>query len=464
MQRPPRTRNDVEFLEIDDETYEVRDPVRSTKFLFGPLQRSIYGRLDGTRELAEVCEEVREEFEVEIPLSEVSEFTSFLREHFLLEVTEYDLSAPALRRRIRRRLVRSGAIRRAWAHATELEGASPGLLSCLLASFETNATDSDLLELLRSSVAPSELRAIARKEFLAFQDNESWQWTIGNPDAASTRIDNAIGSVVYSPVGALALLGLCCLAVLGAAGSQLPTPDQFTWLDGLFGYGLKYVFTLFGHEILGHGLAAKHYGGTVPEVGATLRNRSSLVLYCDVSDALGTGQTRGAKVVIFLGGVLIDIAIASTIIAFFTLVCTLGDAPAPVLVAAGFIVLSAIENAMPIRGHDGCWAVAALLNLERLWLGENAHRYWAMRLGLAPDTMKASPREERIYFVFGLVELAAVFGFFVGIWLYLVVPLLISYFGGVAGAALSAPTTLGFVRGRLLPLARGLAQLARQRR
>lgn len=468
-QSTPRSRSDIAFGEVVDGAFEVRDPIRSTIFEFNSAQRSIYLRLNGSRTVDEVADLVSEEFEVEIPSSDVEEFLGFLRRHFLLEVCEYDLNEAALVKRIARNLKKTGTVQQAWSIAGAIEGASDGKLSRSLAALESGDINEAVALLLSEDGVSAAILASIRTEFLSSRnkDDDVWKWSLGNPDRALTAVDSVVGRWLYHPVGALALVALFGIAIFGAFGATLPSPSEFSWLDGVLGYSLKYVFTLFGHELLGHGLAAKHFGGHVTDIGATLRNRTSVVLYCDVSDALHAGQSRRAKLHIFLGGVVVDLIVASIIITVFTLALDLRQAPRPLLVALVFVLFSVVENAMPLRGHDGCWAVAAALNLRDLWLGEKAHLYWRRRLGFAEeselDGITWSPREESIYRIFGVVEIVAMLTYFIGLWLILMAPFLYTYLGGV-GLLIAAVPTTGFVRMRIWPLLRGSIALSMRRK
>lgn len=466
-QKPPRARSDISMKEVDDGEFEVRDPIRSAIFHFSPVQKSIFDRLGGQLSADAVTEQVSEEFEIEIPVVDVEEFVTFLRTHYLLDISEYDLNDPGFSKRALRKLKTSRLWERAWKRAGNLEGADIGDLSRALGSIESGDLNTAIELLLVDDDVGPEIVAVLRREYFGSQNTgeEERLWSLGNPDRVLTIVDRAIGRWLYHPIGVIALLTLVCAAAHQVLTSQMPIVGSVTWLSAILGYFLKYALTLFGHEILGHGLAAKHFGGTVPDVGATLRNGSTVVFYCDVSDALHAKQSRAAKVLIFLGGVLVDIALASILVLVW--VGLFGKSmPGPIFVAALLLLYSFIENSLPIRGHDGCWALAVVLRLQDLWLGENTHAYWKQRLGFVdadgPGRASWPSREVGIYRIFGILEVAVVLLYFFGLWLPFMVPLLVTYAGN-AGFAIAALPTIGFFRMRIWPLVRGATILVLRR-
>ena len=124
------------------------------------------------------------------------------------------------------------------------------------------------------------------------------------------------------------------------------------------------------HEF-GHGLACKHFGGEVHEMGAAFILLSPF-LFCDATDSWMFAK-KHRKLIVTMGGIYVELFIA----AVAALVWANTDRGALNQVSYNIMVVASITtllfNANPLMRFDGYYALADLLDVPNL--REKARRY-----------------------------------------------------------------------------------------
>ena len=157
----------------------------------------------------------------------------------------------------------------------------------------------------------------------------------------------------------------------------------------------------FLHEIA-HGLACKHYGGEVRELGVLLIYYVMPAMYCNVSDIHRMGSKKQRVLVIF-AGIYFQLLISGAA-ALVWLVAT----PYTFLADAGFVVLMAgtfnlLINCNPLIKLDGYYALSQLIGIMNLQ--QRSSQYISSLVG---NGLRSAVGEERI----SLSKRA----FFIGYW------------------------------------------------
>ncbi|MFF0480858.1 metalloprotease [Streptomyces sp. NPDC004435] len=198
--------------------------------------------------------------------------------------------------------------------------------------------------------------------------------------------------VVQLPLAAavLALLGLLAWQagpLVAAAGGLTGQPAA------LAGIALFLWFSITVHE-LAHGVAARHYGGHVTEIGLKWRLPAAL-LYCTVDDYLFLPGLR-AKLVIAGAGAYLNMALLLPFGAWWLL---LSDDAAERPFVAGLLLLGTIQglgNLVPLPPLDGYRMLGHALGTARL--APETRAYLALRRsGGAEAVAGYPPRARRLY-------------------------------------------------------------------
>jgi putative peptide zinc metalloprotease protein len=161
-------------------------------------------------------------------------------------------------------------------------------------------------------------------------------------------------AVLFSPpaIAALAVTGL-----LGfVAAVRYAHPLHATAASFLEAYGL-FLLSLVAHE-LGHAAAAVRYGARVTDIGLTLYAIFP-AFYTDVTDAWRL--RRGRRVMLDLGGVLLQSVVGTLYVAIFAL-----SAQPAFALAALSILASCIFSLNPAFKNDGYWVLADAFDVPDL--------------------------------------------------------------------------------------------------
>src|SRR3954466_15528376 len=211
------------------------------------------------------------------------------------------------------------------------------------------------------------------------------------------------------------------------------------------------------HE-LGHGYACKHFGGEVHELGFMLIYFQP-AFYCNVSDAwsfperrarlwvtaAGSFPERRARLWVTAAGGWIQLVMAS-VAAIAWWAAAPGTLVANVAVATMLVggASTLLTNANPLLPLDGYFALTDWMEIPNLRLRAFAHfRWWVRRslLRLEEPEPSATPRERRVFLVYGALGTAYIAGLFV----FLAV-LLIGWargaFGVIGGVSVAALLTI----------------------
>jgi putative peptide zinc metalloprotease protein len=188
---------------------------------------------------------------------------------------------------------------------------------------------------------------------------------IFDPDLLLMRLDRKLGFLWTR--GALAvqlcLLAAALVAVVSHSAMFVESvPDIFTW-QNLVIMWICLILIKVVHEF-GHGLACKHYGGEVHEMGAMFILGSPF-LYCNASDSW-IFPHKWQRLVVNFAGIYVEMFLAA--IAAFVWVLT----PQGIVhqVAMSVMIISSVTtvlfNANPLMKFDGYYALADWLEVPNL--------------------------------------------------------------------------------------------------
>jgi putative peptide zinc metalloprotease protein len=193
----------------------------------------------------------------------------------------------------------------------------------------------------------------------------SFKITLFDPDLLLLKMSKKL-RFLWSP-GALALLtamlaGSAWLLIANSASLSERTPDLLAW-QNLAILWLVMILVKIVHEF-GHGLACKHFGGEVHEMGAMFILFSPF-LFCDASDSW-TFREKRKRLMVNFGGIYLELFLASTAAALW------------VVTQPGFFnqvffnvmlvcsVMTVFFNANPLMKFDGYYALSDWLEMPNL--------------------------------------------------------------------------------------------------
>jgi hypothetical protein len=446
-------------------SFLVKDPIRAQFFRFNELQVAAMKLLDGTRPDEEIARRMSAEFDVELPAAQVARLREQLRDRLLLDIESYRLDEGKVLRRFRRLLRLRGLLSlvrdsplpahpeaafpmREGLH--ELEHGDPGRAAGCFRAVLSHEPDH-----------PPARLALAKLHQAFFEAHREapaglWMFPLWNPDRFLTRLEQLMGRWVLSRWGAVLGGVLLLLALQSLRHFRLVPLESIRLTDFLLALALTVPFRIT-HE-LAHGLACKHYGGTVPEIGLLVLHGVIPGLYCDVSDSYLCTRRR-QKVVIQLVGGLAELMMVCVAL----LVYVYGPHPRPwsnaLLLVIPWRTWSALYNWAPFAKLDGYYALADALGIPNLrdrslrYLSQRL-RHWLLRI--PPDSVPLTARERRIFSWYGSSAVIFSVAYIYGPWLLFLLPLLIRYVPG--GALLAAAFCVKTI---LLPALRGLVELTR---
>lgn len=415
----PKLREELTVVrrERGDRTeFVVKEPDQKNYYRFGPPQVALMRLMDGERTPAELAEAARSQLGAEVSAGQIADFAHKLKRLGLVERTPAERHLMLMERlRKKRKLNTRG-------------GAQGSLLR------------------LRYSVGdPNEL-------FEELVDRLSWMWTPGFV---------ALSVVLFACYGGAVALNWQEFAA-GAAG-----------LYTFSGYGLAdwallwVIFVVLGvvHE-LGHGLTTKYFGGDVHEIGAMLLYFSP-AMFCDTNDAW-TFKERSHRLWVTFAGPWIELALSG--VAALVWVVT---EPGTFVHTGAFLAVvlggfsAVLSNANPLIPLDGYYALSDWLEIPNL--RGRAFKYWRWigkryLLGIDAEPPRTTPRERRVFLLYGGLALAysAVLAVVGLLWLVMLLRKAVGPWAWVIVGAVGVNLLAG-VRKRVASLSRTAVQVLRAR-
>lgn len=228
-----------------------------------------------------------------------------------------------------------------------------------------------------------------------------------NPDRLLTIMEEAFGRLIFSPMTGLIAVLLCVVALAGVLGQtdrfwSLPY-SLLSWQNLLLLYAVFIVTKVF-HEF-GHGLACKHFGGEVTNMGVMVFVMTPS-FYCDTSDAWMI-PSRAARLWINAAGIVVELVLAA--LAALVWMATQSDTLVNQIALNVMITCSAatlVFNLNPLLRYDGYYFLSDLLELPNLMTkSQQLLRCYAQKhlLGLKP-TMPLDARRVPTLLTFAVLS------------------------------------------------------------
>lgn len=285
-----------------------------------------------------------------------------------------------------------------------------------------------------------------------------------NPDRLLERLDRLIGWAFTAQLILLSFVLIFIVAI--ALSAKAPEVASYTrYVFGEYGLVLILLFVLgiaVSHE-LAHGLACKHFGGEVRDVGVLVIFYILPAFYCNTTDMYRFERKSRRLWVIFAGiywqlvigagGALVWlIAVPQTVMADFAFI----------LFLAGTFNL--LINCNPLVKLDGYYAlsqVVAVPNLQKTAFGYFRHSIERfIRIAAAIETPRQRRLSEKRAFLVAYCCCSAVYSV-VLVWLILgwVGPPLMEYLG-FAGVLITVSLAFLFTKNLWLYLGKGILNIA----
>lgn len=346
----------VEQTSEGKRSYVVKDPVKLRYFRFGEVEAWLMQRMDGSRTLEQIADELARERGIETGAASIEPFVARLKEMGLAQRTAGE-----------RRAVLAEALRRD--RKMKLSGHGNTLLR-----MRFSMGDPDAL-------------------FDRWIDRVSFFWTPG------FMAFSLVTFAVY------ALVVVTHWAEFADGAASMLSFSGYTLGSFVVLYGAIAVIILI-HE-LGHGLTCKKFGGEVHEMGAMLLFFAPS-FYCNVNDAW-TFEKRSDRLWVTFAGGWIQLVVAgiAALIWILTPVDTLIHEVAFLsLVFAGGLVL--LLNFNPLIPLDGYYALMDWLEIPNLRPRSFAYlSAWLKKQVLRMDVTLpvATVREQRVFVIYGILSI-----------------------------------------------------------
>ncbi|MGE5692690.1 MAG: efflux RND transporter periplasmic adaptor subunit, partial [Candidatus Zixiibacteriota bacterium] len=343
--------------------YIVKDPRTQRFFRMREVEHRITQFLDGQASFTQIALKIEEEFGLKLPLEQLERFVEKLDELLFLESEKSEKKLAALGGR--------------W-----------------------EKQDKTFLE-----------RALFVK-LKAF-----------DPDELVTKLEKKF-QFVFSPYFLALGLLLCFLA----ARVTVSRWDEFSGLTlgDLFRAQsiLVVLFTIFAtislHEFA-HAITLKHFGGEVRQMGFLLLYFQPC-FYCDVSDAYLFSEKR-KKILVTFAGVIFQIFLWSLSTLAWHLLPEGSAFGHLFFIASAFTLLTTLFNLNPLIKLDGYYILTdwvGIPNLRAKAFGYLKAKLLQLAFGAKPQLPAYTPRERRIFLLYGVLGLVYSFlflGFFF-LWLF----------------------------------------------
>ena len=233
-------------------------------------------------------------------------------------------------------------------------------------------------------------------------------------------------------------------------------------LDGVLLLVVMFLGLTLVHE-LAHGVACKHYGGDVNELGFMVLYGIP-AFYCNVNDAWGFTDRR-SRLWVTAAGAWFELALTCVASIVWLLAAPgtfVSDVAVATMLIGGFSAV--IANANPLLPLDGYFALADWLEMPNLRQRAAAYLTWWLRrhlLRLDMPEPESGVRERRILLAYG--ALAALYIGLILSWVALVVLEGAYHAVGILGGALVVMAILALLRERLATVWRGAVLAVRAR-
>ncbi len=191
-------------------------------------------------------------------------------------------------------------------------------------------------------------------------------------------------------VAAVAVMSAAVLATPSALLDGVPELASRPW--ALLPFAL-FLWCSIGLHELAHGVAARHYGGTVSEIGVRWRF-PAVIMYCRVDDYLFLPGLR-AKLVVAAAGAYVNLLLLLPFAVWWALLDPDG-AGRPVLAGVLWIgVVQALSNLVPLPPLDGYRMLGHAAGAARL--APETRTYLSLRRRGRRAVAAYSPRARRLY-------------------------------------------------------------------
>lgn len=240
------------------------------------------------------------------------------------------------------------------------------------------------------------------------------RFSFGDPDALFDRIIHRIrflftpGFIAVSVVAFLAYGVVVTLhwdaVVAGLARFYDPSQYSLAFLGSVY---LMAGVLFLSHE-LGHGLACKHFGGEVHEMGAMLFYFSP-AFFCNVNDAWTFEKLSHRLWVTFAGGwIQLFLGAIAALIWIIAEPGTLVEQLAfmGILLGGGIILLVNFNPLLPLDGYYALMDGLKIPNLRPRSFQYVAARFRRALLGPTVAVPSVTPRERRIFLAYGIASMA----------------------------------------------------------
>lgn len=469
--RCPKVRHDLVYRvdPADDSYYYVKDPIAGQFYRFNELQVTVMQALDGETSAEDMVELLEEELEVEVPVASVQRMIARFEERFLLDVTSYRIDSEKDRALVRKVLRKRGLIWRGMAKSSENRRLSQETILFqegirLIEHGDPCDAGRCFLDVLALNPENQRARDILNALHQAFFERHKktpaylQMVRLFNPDRFLGVVDRKIGRFVFSPWAVVLLVVLLLGAALSIRDTSSVALDTLGWTDVLLAFFVVHLASKFLHE-LGHGLACKHYGGSVPEIGVMLMYGVLPAPYCDTTDSYVFPEKKH-KVMTQLAG------------PFVTTCCLCVEVIAYEYSSDAFLLRNAILitifnelgilywNLAPFLKFDSYYALSDYLdvrNLQERAMAFVTGRWKERLLGIPHEGEDPSAREKRIFWWYGTSSVFFTTAMIYYLWISFLLPLAIEHLG-VWGILFTAAYALNLTLGLLLP---GVAKLIR---
>ncbi|HEX8772740.1 MAG TPA: hypothetical protein VF735_03975 [Pyrinomonadaceae bacterium] len=228
-----------------------------------------------------------------------------------------------------------------------------------------------------------------------------------DPDSLLKWLDERIGRALTRPyiIASFVVMSIVALLLLARRAEIVPYTARIHAEYGVLLIMLVVVAVTVMHE-LSHGLACKHFGGDVREIGVLLIFYAIPAFYCNVTDIYRLGRKQERLWVIF-AGIYFQLTVGA-LGALLWLVAT----PQTRLADLGFLVffagtLNVFVNCNPLIKLDGYYALSQLLGVQNLQAYSAAYVRSAVMRWLGRETAPlAGPQRPVLYVTYWAASLA----------------------------------------------------------
>jgi putative peptide zinc metalloprotease protein len=334
-----RLRSDLEIRPEANSSVVVKDPITNRFYRFTAVQASVLELLDGERSPASIAADASDRHQTEVTEEQVREFTEKLQALLLLD-HPFCWARLANARTGKRTMIRS-------------------LLSIKIHAFNPD-------------------RIITRLE-------RSFRFCFGFPFAAAVWTSVSVATIISI------LNGESLFMSMGTLFSLYSIPLI-----------LVVIFTVMTIHEFAHGIALKHYGGKVQEMGFLMLYFIP-ASYCNVSDAWMLNKRERIRVSLAGGYIQLFLWAAATI--GWRLMAPETVLSRICLVLIAFTAIQTFFNFNPLIRLDGYYVLSDLLevpNLRPKAIGYVKSRIIAMLTGVRSDTgNRLNRKEKRLFLWYG---------------------------------------------------------------